>query len=83
MILEWACSFQQPVIHKTSRRIGSDFVCFDAILSIDFLSCRPFVPLDCRLTARGIIEPLSGFASRANQSSISPYMEPIESETKR
>ena len=83
MTLKWTCSFQQPAIHETSRRIGSDFVCFEATLSVEFLSCRPFVPLDFRLTTRGKIELLSGSASRANQNNIPPFMEPIQSETKR
>ena len=81
--LKWACRFQQPVIHNTTRRIGSDCVFFEAILSTDFLAVGRLSPLDCRLTIRGIILLLSGSASRASQNSAPPYIEPIERQTKR
>ena len=83
MALKWACRSQQPFIHKTSRRIGSDCVFFEAILWTDFLAVGRLSPLDCRLTTRGIIELLSRSASRANQNYAPPYIEPIERETKR
>ena len=38
MTLKRTYSFQQPAIHKTSRRIGSDFVCFEVTLSVDSLA---------------------------------------------
>ena len=81
--LKWACRSQQPLIHKTGRRIDSDCVFLEDILSTDSLAVSRLSPLDCRLTTRGIILLLSGSASRANHDSAPPYIELIERQTKR